>query len=533
MLLLLSGLFFSFEQTDARELGESQVRSAVETWVRHVTADARSDAIIERMEPYAVDGQTAAYIAHLLGGGFCLCGADDVVLPVYFYSPSGIYDDTNPGLEYILWEIETRTKYLRDGLRKGDADVLQSQTALNERASYWQELIAGSIPRKLDRSEPTLAEPDSMSLGLTCPWGQGSPYNDLCPILTPGMDEHCLVGCTATAMSQIMYYWKWPHGGDGTGSTTYKYRFRNDWDEAPLADSVSIPASWAGRLEWTAANDGRLRMNGYWDATLYRSARSLSNQADYLTALENLWNNLTTASTICTANFGSAAYDWSLVQDSHADPVDPGDEEVAEISYHAAVSIDTKFGVRGSSSMLLDIFGSDVGKALKDHFRYDDDVVWWYRDINTMTEEIQWLRPLELRGQRPDSVGGGGHAWVVHGYNKGTDPDRQFEMNLGWGGASNGWYSCDNITDPVNFNESQQHTTRIAPEGVVKFVGAGGSGDGSPYNPYRDIEEALSEAASGTTLIFKAGSENTFSSASLVIDLACTLKGKDVLIRKQ
>ena len=55
---------------------------------------------------------------------------------------------------------------------------------------------------------------------LTAQWGQGSPYNLLCP--NTG-NKRAPVGCVATAMSQIMYYWKWPNQGKGYMSYSSKY----------------------------------------------------------------------------------------------------------------------------------------------------------------------------------------------------------------------------------------------------------------------------------------------------------------------
>jgi hypothetical protein len=85
----------------------------------------------------------------------------------------------------------------------------------------------------------------------------------------------------------------------------------------------------------------------------------------------------------------------------------------------------------------------------------------------------------------------------------------------------------------------QKTLTWIAPLDVVKFVEdrSPGSypdrGDGSPSEPYNHIEEALSYVADGTTLIFKAGSNNRFSSSSLVFDRPMILKGVRAIIRKQ
>ena len=42
---------------------------------------------------------------------------------------------------------------------------------------------------------------------VSCAWSQSSPFNNQCP--TSGT-QHCLTGCVATAMAQVMYYWKYP-----------------------------------------------------------------------------------------------------------------------------------------------------------------------------------------------------------------------------------------------------------------------------------------------------------------------------------
>nr|MBR6146233.1 C10 family peptidase [Paludibacteraceae bacterium] len=45
---------------------------------------------------------------------------------------------------------------------------------------------------------------------------QGTPYNDKCPIIN---NARAITGCVATAMAEIMRYWKYP--AVGKGSTTY------------------------------------------------------------------------------------------------------------------------------------------------------------------------------------------------------------------------------------------------------------------------------------------------------------------------
>ena len=509
----------------AKEMTETEVRSAVQTWVRHVTADARPDAVVEKMEPYLVDGAIMAYIAHLADSGFCLCGANDLVLPVYFYSPQGTYDPSIPDYQAILLEITERVRYLQKGLGKKDPILQPYQQIISDRASFWQDLIAGRIPPRMEEKDAA-GEPGMMVLDLTSTWDQHSPYNDSCPELTPGKDEHTRVGCGATALSQIMYYWKWPHTGVGSDSTIYYYRWRIGWDEEPLAVDPNIPAPadsiWVHRLEWTSAGGGKLRMNGYWDWSLYGRAQNISSDPDYLDALETLWDNLSLGSTTCEVNFGATTYDWSIMYDVHTDPPYYGDAEVAQLCYHAGVAIGNEYGVRLSGAPSAQVEG-----RFENRFRYDTDAVYQDWDIDKMTTEILWLRPFYFHGEYPT---GGGHNWVVLGYNKGTDPNREFMMNMGYGNPG-AWYARDAV--PGGCTVNQKHLIQIAPLNVVKFVGAAVLGDGSPDDPYRDIEEAIVEAPNSATLIFKAGSDNTFSAATLTITKPLTLKGVDVVIRKE
>jgi hypothetical protein len=118
-----------------------------------------------------------------------------------------------------------------------------------------------------------------------------------------------------------------------------------------------------------------------------------------------------------------------------------------------------------------------------------------------------------------------GHSWVVYGYNKGTN---EFKINMGWGGNSDGWYTLDKMP----FNPDQSYVTRIAPLNVVKFVGNSTSGDGSPDNPHKDIEEALQSVPDTGTLIFKAGSTNTFSVNTFIIDRPLTFKGGNITTKR-
>jgi hypothetical protein len=367
-----------------------------------------------------------------------------------------------------------------------------------------------------------------MVLPLTCQWGQGSPYNDQCPNLTPGEDERVKVGCVATAMAMTMYYWQWPVTGEGTGSTEYFYWWRDDWDGQALVDDPNIPAWWNDRLMWTPFDGGTLWLTGYWDVSVeVKALGSITEDPAFENAVRELLQRANTTYEDYDVDFSASTYDWSLMTDVHTDPPDAGDAQAAKLSYDAAISVHMTFGLFLSSANTQ----NSVPPAFADHFRYDPDVIYNALDTNYMTTEIQWLRPIIFRARDPSR---GGHAWVVYGYNTATDPYRQFMMNFGWGGTGDGWYSCDQIDPPGwNFSDNPGFVKWIAPESVVRFVGSDTVGDGTPGSPYQDIAAAAANAPDHTTLIFKAGSVNTFAGGMLTIDRPLTLKGYDVTIQPE
>ena len=513
----------------AEPISTKDLTATVETWVRNVTADFRPGAVVERLEPYKVAGRTVAYIAHLEGGGYCLCGADDMLLPVYLYRTEGTYDPENPSYRYILSKIANRLTKLEEALTQRSPELDQYETELGRRAAYWDDLSARRVPES-NPARGSQAAPTTMSVRVDSYWHQGSPYNDQCPVLTRNTDEHCVVGCTATTASQIMYYWKWPDTGTGSNSVVYNRRYHDNWMGRPLATDPQFTFTdsfWTMRLSWESDNGGWLSVSRTWDPSVYHRARKKCNggvdceDADYHAALETLWeDDLIQDPTTCAANFGVTGYNWNIMQDVHTDSViDAGDVEVAKLCHHAGIGVGMGYGKLASTA-------GQTRNGLVNYFRYDSDATEAPRDVDAMVEDIQWLRPLEISGSEE---GVGGHSWIVSGYNQNTTP-WQFEMNMGWGGGSTEWYSVDEV-----FPDSQWNTKLIAPEEGVKFVGGGTRGDGSPNSPISDLETALETVPAGTLLVMKAGSTHTLAApgGSVILDQPIRLTGHQVKIMPQ
>ncbi|MBO4849932.1 MAG: C10 family peptidase [Prevotella sp.] len=120
------------------------------------------------------------------GGGFVIVANDDVFPEVMGVSQTAFNSETaNPA---FLWWLE----------------VMDRITAEPTNAP-----LANIVP-------DSLGFPAQVSPMLKTTWGQGAPYNNLCP-------EGCPTGCVATAATQVLKYFKWPERGVGTVWTYYPF----------------------------------------------------------------------------------------------------------------------------------------------------------------------------------------------------------------------------------------------------------------------------------------------------------------------
>ncbi len=511
---------------ELEELNPVFVKAAVETWVREWTPDARKDAVVEHLQPYRVDGETVAYIAHLEGTGFCLCGAHNLVCPVYLYSPNGRHDRGNPGTRFVLGEIAERVVHLRKALKENDPALRPHRELLRNRILAWADLAKGVTPRL--SPDRTRANPVKVELPLTCKWHQGSPFNDQCPVLSPGTGyvEHVYVGCNQIAVAQHMYYWQWPSFGEGSASHDYTYRWRpiGDWDSTPLYFvNPGIPSNFPVgigeyaycRLSYNSLLQ-TLNATGYWDGACYLHAQNICDDPAYLNALDTLYNNLTPATDTYSAMFGYTLYEWDLMEDYHSDPIDPGDAAVAKLCLHIGIAMKSAWGVGGTGGWV-----AEGARVLREHFRYHDEA----QEINpgseaVMINELRWMRCVGMGGSNDK----GGHGWICHGYDT-SYTDTRFLMNWGWEGADDDWYTWDGSIFPLR----QTNMIYVAPENV-HFVGSAFSGTGSPTDPHETIEDGLAAIPNGGTLILSAATTHTFNGPSLVITQAVTLKGNRAVI---
>lgn len=148
--------------------------------------------------------------------GYSIIPADKRIMPILAYSEKGNINqvDSLP-LGLIIW-LESQAegiRTVRKNRSKATREVTEQwltiapikDTPYDEGSSDFQRPLSSTVVGPLMKST----------------WGQGYGYNTYCPTQdAPGYGNHALTGCVATAMGQVMRYWKYP--------TTY------NWSAMPL-----------------------------------------------------------------------------------------------------------------------------------------------------------------------------------------------------------------------------------------------------------------------------------------------------------
>lgn len=182
-------------------------------------------------------------------GGFVLVAADDRARTILGYSDTGDFL-----VDHMPDHIRFWFGMYTDELTRL-ADLPEDPNALPAPLHRVASVQATTYP--------TIAP----LLGNTV-WGQGEPFNNQCPIVN---GQRCVTGCVATAMSQIMYYHRYPTRGTGSNSyecngTTYSADFSQsvyDWDNMIPSYNASYTSEQANAVAKLMSDVGIASNMGY------------------------------------------------------------------------------------------------------------------------------------------------------------------------------------------------------------------------------------------------------------------------------
>ena len=151
---------------------------------------------VRQQSAMTIADSTALYLAVNTASGYVLVGADDCLPEVLGYSDNGTFDADNTSPAFRYW-MECYAEEL-EAIRQQSAQAGESGLTVKRNNGL----------RTLSAITPLCSSK----------WNQGSPYNDLAPAYNDNGGK-CVTGCVATAMAQVMYYYK--HPAQGTGSHSY------------------------------------------------------------------------------------------------------------------------------------------------------------------------------------------------------------------------------------------------------------------------------------------------------------------------
>lgn len=158
----------------------------------------------------------ALYAFNVANGGFVVVSASGCTEPVLAYSPQGDLnpESVNPACQYIL---DSYARLISDN-QNMDA------TPSDQAKLLWKELTDKTFT----------CDPSSKGVLVQSRWNQVEPYNYWCPSKNGVL---CPAGCVATAMGQIIHFWKFPEVGGGPNGSiattawngqTLRYKFKVD-----------------------------------------------------------------------------------------------------------------------------------------------------------------------------------------------------------------------------------------------------------------------------------------------------------------
>lgn len=151
---------------------------------------------------------------------FVVISGDKRCQPILAYSDKTVFSKNEVIQPVTMW-IENYEKQIKSAKNQ---NIIPSKETINK----WNSLLNNQYQNNRTSIEPF----------INSNWGQGKLYNYYCPLDNSGTNGRTLTGCVATAMSQLIHYFRFPETGFGSysyehstygtisanfGETTYQY----------------------------------------------------------------------------------------------------------------------------------------------------------------------------------------------------------------------------------------------------------------------------------------------------------------------
>lgn len=193
----LSLLFISF-------LGTCMAQSV--TYQEAATAANRffesQGKTLERCAKIIDNGQDPLLYFFNAENGFVVISGDKNAPPILSFSDQQLYNESD-----VVPPAEMWINHYADQIR----EIKKQHIVQDQFVSQWEAILSGApVFRSGDEVEPLMLSK----------WDQGEYYNYYCPRDAAGDNGRVVTGCVATALAQLIYYYRFPETGTGSYSYT-------------------------------------------------------------------------------------------------------------------------------------------------------------------------------------------------------------------------------------------------------------------------------------------------------------------------
>ncbi len=200
----------------AVEVTPQQAQTAVRNWIRRNPRPmtARFTNGNGEAQTFAKDGKALFHVVQLEGGGFVVTSGDTKINPIIAFGDSGefVADESNPLYVLLEKDMSNRIAAITNGISGRRLLSVSSTTTPELR---WTELTSVSEEEADVNAPPApeagLAEISDIRIApmVKSKWNQSGTWNgnNIWNYYTP---NNYVCGCTATAVAQVMRFWKAP-----------------------------------------------------------------------------------------------------------------------------------------------------------------------------------------------------------------------------------------------------------------------------------------------------------------------------------
>jgi hypothetical protein len=172
------------------------------------TGNTRNITGIAQCVPVFSGEKKIFYMINFEDGGFVILSSDKRFYPILAYAFEGKF------------EMDKIPENCNSWLRGWESQIIgaleNDNTLLADHTKAWANLTSQTHRLKDAKGVMPLS---------TGKWSQSAPHNQMCPADPESYEGHTPAGCVALAMSQLMYYYRFPLSGAGSVLYTPPYQF--------------------------------------------------------------------------------------------------------------------------------------------------------------------------------------------------------------------------------------------------------------------------------------------------------------------